>query len=52
MLGLRPEHMHIDAGPESGHTDAIDAAVELVEPMGADSLVWLNVAAAAAFGPR
>jgi len=38
VLGLRPEHIHI--GGEGGH----EAIVDLEEPMGADSLVWLKVA--------
>ena len=36
-LGVRPEHVGIAARAE----DAIPATIELVEPMGADSLVWL-----------
>jgi multiple sugar transport system ATP-binding protein len=40
ILGLRPEHLHIQMEPEAGHT--IPALVEIDEPMGADSLVWLK----------
>ena len=40
ILGLRPEHIDITADPEPGRT--IPATVELDEPMGADSLVWLT----------
>jgi multiple sugar transport system ATP-binding protein len=40
ILGLRPEHLHIQTEPEAGHT--IPAVVEIDEPMGADSLVWLK----------
>ncbi|GAB1583574.1 ABC transporter ATP-binding protein [Phyllobacterium phragmitis] len=40
VLGLRPEHIHI--GGEG--SDGYDAIVDLDEPMGADSLVWLKVA--------
>jgi multiple sugar transport system ATP-binding protein len=40
ILGLRPEHLHIQLEPEAGHT--IPALVEIDEPMGADSLVWLK----------
>ena len=40
ILGLRPEHIDIVADPEAGRT--IPATVELDEPMGADSLVWLT----------
>ena len=39
ILGLRPEHLHIQDHAEPGHT--IPAVVEIDEPMGADSLVWL-----------
>ena len=40
ILGLRPEHLHIQTEAEPGHT--IPAMVEIDEPMGADSLVWLE----------
>jgi multiple sugar transport system ATP-binding protein len=40
VLGLRPEHLEIVSSPEAGQT--IPAVVELDEPMGADSLVWLQ----------
>ncbi len=39
ILGLRPEHLLIQDHAEPGHT--IPAEVEIDEPMGADSLVWL-----------
>ncbi len=39
ILGLRPEHLHIQSEAEPGLT--IPAVVEIDEPMGADSLVWL-----------
>ena len=39
ILGLRPEHLHIQGHAEPGLT--IPAVVEIDEPMGADSLVWL-----------
>jgi multiple sugar transport system ATP-binding protein len=42
ILGLRPEHLAIQDHAEPGHT--IPAVVELDEPMGADSLVWLKAA--------
>jgi multiple sugar transport system ATP-binding protein len=35
-LGVRPEHVGLGASP------GIPAAIELIEPMGADSLVWLR----------
>ena len=40
ILGLRPEHLHIQDHAEPGLT--IPAVVEIDEPMGADSLVWLK----------
>ena len=42
ILGLRPEHLIIQDQAEPGLT--IPATVELDEPMGADSLVWLEAA--------
>jgi multiple sugar transport system ATP-binding protein len=42
ILGLRPEHLTIQADAEPGRT--IPAVVEIDEPMGADSLVWLTAA--------
>ncbi len=41
ILGLRPEHLEIVDMPIPGKT--IPAVVEIDEPMGADSLVWLEV---------
>ncbi|RCS22253.1 ABC transporter ATP-binding protein [Phyllobacterium salinisoli] len=40
VLGVRPEHIRIDSDQHVAH----DAIVDLDEPMGADSLVWLKVA--------
>ncbi len=40
ILGLRPEHLHIQDHAEPDLT--IPAVVEIDEPMGADSLVWLE----------
>ena len=40
VLGLRPEHLIVQSSEEPGLT--IPAVVELDEPMGADSLVWLK----------
>jgi multiple sugar transport system ATP-binding protein len=40
ILGLRPEHLTITDTAEAGRT--IPAVVEIDEPMGADSLVWLK----------
>lgn len=44
ILGLRPEHLVVQDVAEPGVT--IPAVVELDEPMGADSLVWLQAAGA------
>ena len=41
ILGVRPEHLTIQDHAEPGLT--MPAEVELDEPMGADSLVWLKV---------
>jgi multiple sugar transport system ATP-binding protein len=40
ILGLRPEHLTIVGKAEVGKT--IPAVVEIDEPMGADSLIWLT----------
>ncbi len=42
-FGVRPEHIRIGTGPEAGSSDAFAATVDLVEPMGSDALVWLNL---------
>ena len=42
ILGLRPEHLTIQTTEEPGKT--IPATVEIDEPMGADTLVWLESA--------
>jgi multiple sugar transport system ATP-binding protein len=41
ILGLRPEHLEIVDAAIPGQT--LPATVEIDEPMGADSLVWLRV---------
>ncbi len=38
ILGVRPEHII------PGAKDGVDAEIELEEPMGADSLIWLKIA--------
>ena len=43
VLGVRPEHIRINGAAEDGATETIPATVDIVEPMGADSLIWLNV---------
>jgi multiple sugar transport system ATP-binding protein len=49
VLGIRPEHVLTgrDAGP-----DAIPVAVEMVEPMGADTLVWCRLGSGIGFSIR
>ncbi len=44
IIGLRPEHLTVQDHAEPGQT--IPAVVEIDEPMGADSLVWLKAAGA------
>jgi ABC-type sugar transport systems, ATPase components len=39
ILGVRPEHIHVD-GHEGGEMH--DAVVDIEEPMGADNLLWLK----------
>ena len=41
ILGVRPEHIQLGK-PEQDYTEAMTASVELTEPMGSDSLVWLR----------
>jgi multiple sugar transport system ATP-binding protein len=41
VLGLRPEHIRFDEAAQ-GHPDARPGEVEMEEPMGSDSLVWLK----------
>jgi len=42
-FGVRPEHLRLGTGPDEGSSEPVDAVVDLVEPMGSDSLVWLKV---------
>lgn len=42
VLGIRPEHIRFDEA-SAGYADILQGEVELEEPMGADSLVWLKV---------
>jgi multiple sugar transport system ATP-binding protein len=44
VLGVRPEHIQIDMAASKATGDAYNAVVDLVEPMGSDSLVWLKIA--------
>lgn len=41
VFGVRPEHLTLTDAATSGQS--LPATVELVEPMGADSLVWVRV---------
>jgi multiple sugar transport system ATP-binding protein len=41
-LGVRPEHIVIDGAGGKDATAAYKATVDLVEPMGSDSLVWIK----------
>ncbi|MDH6267248.1 multiple sugar transport system ATP-binding protein [Rhizobium sp. SG_E_25_P2] len=41
VLGVRPEHIHVD---EAGAVQNFDAVVDIEEPMGADNLLWLKFA--------
>jgi multiple sugar transport system ATP-binding protein len=43
VLGVRPEHIQIDMAASKTSTEIYKATVDLVEPMGSDSLVWLKV---------
>jgi multiple sugar transport system ATP-binding protein len=49
VLGIRPEHIEVTA---SGDPAAAPARVEMVEPMGADSLIWCRLADGTAFSVR
>ena len=42
-LGVRPEHIRVNGGAEEGATAEYPAIVDIVEPMGADTLIWLKV---------
>ncbi len=43
ILGLRPEHIFLDASADSEHIPVGTGTVELEEPMGSDTLVWLSL---------
>jgi multiple sugar transport system ATP-binding protein len=42
-LGVRPEHIRVNGAAEDGATESYPAVVDIVEPMGADTLIWLKV---------
>ena len=48
-LGIRPEHI---AAGEAAGDGSLTAQVEMVEPMGADSLVWCRIGRAATISVR
>ncbi len=44
ILGVRPEHVEIRGENETSDTATFPAVVDLEEPMGADSLLWVTFA--------
>ena len=42
VLGLRPEHVRLTPGQSDDFVSVGEATVDIVEPMGSDSLVWVN----------
>ena len=42
IFGVRPEHIRLNSAPAPELSPEYDADVELIEPMGSDSLVWLT----------
>jgi multiple sugar transport system ATP-binding protein len=42
ILGVRPEHIRVNADTSKDSTGGFEAVVDLVEPMGSDSLLWLR----------
>ena len=42
-FGVRPEHIRINADVEVGLSESFPATVDIIEPMGSDSLVWLDL---------
>jgi len=49
VLGIRPEHVEVTASDDPA---TVPARVEMVEPMGADSLIWCRLADGTAFSLR
>ncbi|MBR0724398.1 ABC transporter ATP-binding protein [Bradyrhizobium manausense] len=49
VLGIRPEHIELTA---SNDPSSVSARVEMVEPMGADTLIWCRLADGTAFSLR
>lgn len=42
VLGVRPEHIRVNVEASKDSTNSFEAVVDLVEPMGSDSLLWLR----------
>jgi multiple sugar transport system ATP-binding protein len=42
IFGARPEHIRLNSADEKGFSKAYDGIIEIVEPMGSDSLVWIK----------
>ena len=45
VLGIRPEHLHLAAAAASGDFCAIEARVNVIEPLGNDMDVYVRTAA-------
>ena len=43
LLGLRPEHVILGGEPAPGQAEIGTGVVDIIEPMGSDSLVWVNI---------
>jgi multiple sugar transport system ATP-binding protein len=43
VLGVRPEHILLNSAATKASSEVYKATVDLVEPMGSDSLVWLKI---------
>jgi multiple sugar transport system ATP-binding protein len=42
VFGARPEHIRLNGSDEKGFSKGYDGVIEIVEPMGSDSLVWIK----------
>jgi len=49
VLGIRPEHIEVTS---SDDPSSVSARVEMIEPMGADTLIWCRLADGTAFSFR
>jgi multiple sugar transport system ATP-binding protein len=43
VLGVRPEHILVNDEGDGSASQMFDGIVDIVEPMGSDSLLWLKV---------